>query len=300
MSTNIEIQKRCVVCGNMFTARTTVTKYCSASCTKRAYTNRVRNEKIEKAQANERQNLSLDKRLAKIQEKPIITISDAATYLGVSRPTIYKYIETGQIKYTRLGSKFLIKRIDIDILFTTKEYVRPEHSEKVITEFYTIEEIMEKYKVKKGCIYNRIKKKKIPKVIKRGIGYYSRTHVDSAFKSDVDPKIEEWYTVEELSVKLNESANSIYLFVSRNLIPKKREGQTVFYSKYHFDVARGFIQPIEERYYSVEEAMEKFNLTRDRLYYYTKFHNIPKQKVGKYIKISAPELDAIFEPPQIK
>ncbi|MCR1858885.1 DNA-binding protein, partial [Phocaeicola vulgatus] len=47
-------------------------------------------------------------------------------------------------------------------------------------------------------------------------------------------------------------------------------------------------------------AMEKFNLTRDQLYHYAKYHNIPKVKKGKYTLISKPELDKLLAAPKIE
>ena len=56
----------------------------------------------------------------------------------------------------------------------------------------------------------------------------------------------------------------------------------------------------EPQYYTVAEAMEKFNLTRDQLYHYAKYHNIPKVKKGKYTLISKPELDKLLAAPKIE
>jgi hypothetical protein len=61
---------------------------------------------------------------------------------------------------------------------------------------------------------------------------------------------------------------SIYGLASTNAIPKKKEGKIVYYSKKHFDIAKGVAQPEEPQYYTVAEAMKKFNLTRDQLYHY--------------------------------
>lgn len=44
--------------------------------------------------------------------------------------------------------------------------------------------------------------------------------------------------------------------------------------------------------------MEKFKLTRDQLYHYAKYHNIPKVKKGKYTLISKPELDKLLAAPK--
>lgn len=66
------------------------------------------------------------------------------------------------------------------------------------------------------------------------------------------------------------------------------------------DIAKGLIAPKEPKYYTIAEAMERFNLTRDQLYHYVKYHNIPRIKVGKYTKILRAELDKFFEPPKIE
>lgn len=81
---------------------------------------------------------------------------------------------------------------------------------------------------------------------------------------------------------------------------KKKVGITVYYSKKHFDIAKGIRQAEEPQYYTVQEAMEKFKITRDQLYHYTKYHQIPKIKKGKYTLISKPELDNLFEDPIIE
>ncbi len=55
--------------------------------------------------------------IAKIRDKPILTITEAATYIGVTRPTLYSYLKRGELKASRLGYKFLLKKEDIDNLF---------------------------------------------------------------------------------------------------------------------------------------------------------------------------------------
>ena len=104
----------------------------------------------------------------------------------------------------------------------------------------------------------------------------------------------------EIQEKFGMTLSAIYSFVSKNVIPKKKEGITVCYSKKHFDIAKGIATPEEPQYYTIPEAMDKFNLTRDQLYHYVKYHNITRIKVGKYTKISKPELDEFLAPPQIK
>lgn len=106
--------------------------------------------------------------------------------------------------------------------------------------------------------------------------------------------------MQEIQDKFDMTLAAIYTLASKNAIPKKKEGIMVWYSKKHFDIAKGIVQPKEPQYYTVAEAMEKFNLTRDQLYHYAKYHNISRAKVGKYVKISRPELDQLLGDPKIE
>ena len=72
--------------------------------------------------------------------------------------------------------------------------------------------------------------------------------------------------------------SAVYCFVSKNAIPKKKEGIMVYYSKKHVDIAKGVATPEEPKYYTVPEAMEKFNLTRDQLYHYAKYQISPRSR----------------------
>ena len=116
MSSNIRIEKVCQYCGEVFIAKTTVTKHCSDRCAKRAYKLRKKGEAIERS-AKETQRV-LNKSLIEIQEKDFLTVRDAAILLSSSRQTIYNLIARGTIKAVNLKErKTLIKRSEIDKLF---------------------------------------------------------------------------------------------------------------------------------------------------------------------------------------
>ena len=170
-----------------------------------------------------------------------------------------------------------------------------------ITDFYTIAEIKEKFGVKESWIYEIAKEHNIPRTFNRGRTYWSKKHIDSYFaKKAPDASITEWYSVAELQEKFGMTLSAIYTFVYKNVIPKRKDGKMVYYSKKHFDIAKGIATPEEPQYYTIPEAMGKYNLTRDQLYHYVKYHNITRIKVGKYTKILRSELDKFFEPPKIE
>lgn len=81
------------------------------------------------------------------------------------------------------------------------------------------------------------------------------------------------------------------------LFQRKNQTAGILFKK-HVDIAKGLAKA-EPEYYTTAEAMEKYNLTRDQLYHYVKWHHISKVQDGKYIKISRKELDDLLAPPLI-
>lgn len=302
MSSNIDIQKKCKWCGEIFTAHKMSTAYCSHKCANLAYKERVRKERIS-AYQKELSFKEYNEPLKDLEQREFFTPTVAAKLLGISRATIYRYLADETIKAVQFKGKTLIRRKDIDMLFeSSATYNKRLPQEKApITEFYTTAEVKEKYNVVDSWIFVVAKKHNIPRTFNRGKTYWSKKHIDNYFgKKAADPEITEWYSVQEIQDKFGMSLAAIYTLASKNAIPKKKEGIMVSYSKKHFDIAKGIAQPDEPQYYTVAEAMAKFNLTRDQLYHYAKYHNIPRVKVGKYVKISRPELDKLFEAPKIE
>ena len=236
-------------------------------------------------------------------DKDFFTPSEAAKYIGISRATFYRYLETNLIKSVQLKRKTIIRKRDIEALFDNASPYKKHlpRSKQSITDFYTTAEIKEKFGVKESWIYEIAKEHNIPRTFNRGRTYWSKKHIDCYFaKKAPDANITEWYSVAELQEKFGMTLSAIYTFVYKNVIPKRKEGKMVYYSKKHFDIAKGIATSEEPQYYTILEAMEKYNLTRDQLYHYVKYHNITRIKVGKYTKILRSELDKFFEPPKIE
>ena len=300
MSSKIDIQKRCKWCNAVFTAHKTTTEYCSHRCANLAYKDRVRKQRIESLQHELGKSIKTPPNL----NKEYLTPSEVAELLNIGRTSIYRYIRNGTIKVIRFERKTLVRRADIEDMtdFIVQEVENNKAKEKApITDFYTTAEVKEKYHVNESWIFAVAKKNNIPRTFNRGKTYWSKKHIDNYFsKKAANPEITEWYTVQEIQEKFNMTLAAIYVLASKNAIPKKKEGVMVSYSKKHFDIAKGIVQADEPQYYTVAEAMAKFNLTRDQLYHYAKYHNIPRVKVGKYVKISRPELDHLLGGPKIE
>lgn len=301
MSSNLKIKKICAWCGKEFIAQKTTTACCSKQCANALYKKRKRDEAI-KANNQFVEKKIDEKPIERIKNKPFLTITETAIYLGVTRPTVYGYIKKRELKVSRLGFKYFLKKEDIDKLFNTPIEFHTTIKEKApITDFYTTAEVKEKYHVNESWIFAIAKKHNIPRTFNRGKTYWSKKHIDTYFaKKAPNPDITEWYSTQEMQEKFSMTLSAIYTFAHKNAIPKKKEGIMVYYSKKHVDIAKGIAKPEETMYYTVAEAMEKFNLTRDQLYHYVKWHHISKIKKGKYTFISQAELDKLLAPPKIK
>lgn len=256
MSSRIDIQKRCKWCNAVFTAHKTTTEYCSHRCANLAYKDRVRKQRIESLQHELGKSIRTPPNL----NKEYLTPSEVAKLLNIGRTSIYRYIHNGIIKVIRFERKTLVRRADIENMtdYLSKENEKTSTKEKApITDFYTTAEVKEKYHVNESWIFAVAKKNNIPRTFNRGKTYWSKKHIDTYFaKKAPNPDITEWYSTQEMQEKFGMTLSAIYCFVSKNAIPKKKEGIMVYYSKKHVDIAKGIAAPEEPQYYTVAEAME--------------------------------------------
>ena len=89
MGSNIYLQKICEQCGKEFTARTTVTRFCSHTCSSRAYKDRTRKDKVEKIKTDTIRIKT--KEIREIQARDVLTVSEVAATLSLSVKTVSTY-----------------------------------------------------------------------------------------------------------------------------------------------------------------------------------------------------------------
>lgn len=297
-----KIKKVCEYCGTVFYAQKLTTRFCSHRCNNLAYKERVRQKRIQEVETKVQTVIS-EQPISDFKDKEYLSFKEAATLLGLSKQAIYKMVYAGKLRAFRVSSRLsFIRKGDIDRMLEARPYEQRHPKDTIpITDFYTTAEVKEKFNVAESWVFAIAKKNNIPRTFNRGKTYWSKKHIDAYFaKKAPNPDITEWYSTQEIQEKFGMTLAAVYCFVSKNAIPKKKEGIMVYYSKKHVDIAKGVAAPEEPKYYTVPEAMERFNLTRDQLYHYATYHNIPKVKKGKYTLISKPELDKLLAPPKIE
>lgn len=115
MSSNIRVERKCQNCGSLFTAKTTVTKFCGDNCAKRNYKKRKREEKVYSSNAETATELQLP--LMTAQSKDYLEVRDLTTLLGLSRRTAYRLIKANKLHALKLGNRYVIRRKDLDKMF---------------------------------------------------------------------------------------------------------------------------------------------------------------------------------------
>tara|TARA_B100000963_G_C22260290_1_gene508238 strand:- start:248 stop:604 length:357 start_codon:yes stop_codon:yes gene_type:complete len=118
MSSKIEVKRVCEYCKKEFTAKTTVTKYCSHRCNQRAYKERMRTKKIDSSIIKTIQ--VKNQNIEQIKAKEFLKVSEVAQLLNCSVRSAYNYIDSGIISSVNLGHRMTrVKRSEIDKLFDT-------------------------------------------------------------------------------------------------------------------------------------------------------------------------------------
>lgn len=181
MSTNIKVQRICQLCGKEFTARTTTTRYCSHKCNSRAYKANAKGLKIELT--NTQTHSFKAKPIEEIKAKPFLSVMEACILLGISRRTIYRMLQRGEVNAGKAGRRTIVKREDLDRLFVHPLPVKeagPQQYE--INECYSLTEIQEKYGISESAVHNLIKRYNIPKIKNGWYAYVPKNEIEKYFE----------------------------------------------------------------------------------------------------------------------
>jgi len=167
----MKIKKKCIYCGNSFTAQTLITKYCSPTCNKRHYKIRLKKGEIEIASFKENSlATNLYERQTLLNMKYYLSINETMELIGISRSTIYRLIKTNKIDVTKIGKRVLIAKSELEDLLnsSTKTFI-PDSVHDIkqnfnIQNYYYIGEVQNKYGISEKQLHTLLIKHSIEKV----------------------------------------------------------------------------------------------------------------------------------------
>lgn len=181
MSSNIRIQKICEYCNHVFTAKTTVTKYCCDACAKKAYKARKRNEKLGITATQYQQTKEMP--IEDIKSKEFLSVSDASKLLGISKRTIYRLFDSGKLYRVKLGTRTIINRSQIDSLFEIPEVTIPVYNTNKfnVKDYYSMEGVRSLFNISEKALYSIIKRNNINKIHKPPYVYVLKKDIHNIF-----------------------------------------------------------------------------------------------------------------------
>ena len=148
-------------------------------------------------------------------------------------------------------------------------------------DYYSGEEVMSIYKVKKSWLYTSAKRNQIPMCRIAGKNYYSKRHIDEFFGTAVDIHcITEWVTADDVEEAFSMSKSALRAYTYRHKIPTKREYGRTYYSKEHLEELRRTDPMSDDSYYTTEQVQQLYGLTSANICHIVRVHHISKVKVG--------------------
>lgn len=205
----------------------------------------------------------------------------------------------------------MVSRIDFDLAF--KQYqqgleakaprivVKPKKKKKTDVVptpegYYSAKEIAEKHKISVKHVWVLTREHNIPKIAIRGFNYYEQPPIDELFRRfDEFSYIKEWLTGEEVEKEYGMTPVGRRSFAYRNKIPTKIEHGITYYSKLHIDEAKGITFVGKDSYYSVQDIMDKYDITRDMVYYIIRSNDIGKIQRGRFTYLLKKDVDEVIQ-----
>jgi len=177
MTSKIRILRICEYCNEEFSARTTVTKFCSHSCSKKTWKKRNKEKKIENSNQETIQKLSLH--IEKIKANEYLTIPEAAKLIRVSRSSIYRIIWSGALKVLKVKSKTIIAKSELDdfLLKLSNDTSAIKDSITEETELLSFPEILHLYPISEKTLYSMVKRKQITKKKIMGTNFVPKVEI---------------------------------------------------------------------------------------------------------------------------
>ena len=169
----------------------------------------------------------------KPERKPITefyTTKEIQEKFGVSEAWVFKLAKEKKIpKVLHHGKTYWSKR------HVEKHFAKHIENNSIV-EWYSVQDMMEKFNMTTSAVYCFVSKFNIPKKKIKTSVYYSKQHVDAAKGINKPPK-EEFYTMKEAVQHFGMTEDQIYKYAKKAKVSKHMEGRIVLMNKRELDAA---------------------------------------------------------------
>ena len=169
----------------------------------------------------------------KPERKPITefyTTKEIQEKFGVSEAWVFKLAKEKKIpKVLHHGKTYWSKQ-------RVEKHFAKHIENNSIVEWYSVQDMMEKFNMTTSAVYCFVSKFNIPKKKIKTSVYYSKQHVDAA-KGINEPPKEEFYTMKEAVQHFGMTEDQIYKYAKKAKVSKHMEGRIVLMNKRELDAA---------------------------------------------------------------
>ena len=281
------VTRKCPCCGSAFTTDNLKRKYCSDTCRnthqmrKKRARSKARKARIETSAAREA-----------LEGKTHLSISEAAKFLGVSRPTLYARIEQGELTPLRVSTRTV--RIPIEQLETSTQ-MQPRPTKGDFSSLISKADVLSKYDISERWLYKCLKEEGIrPKLIK-GVSFLPKPDIERMFKPKPVYNPDEWIDAEDLINKEGLARKYISDFARRKAIPCRRIGRTLLVSKKEWEKAHIFQGDRDKNYLTVDQAKKHYHIGQQTFYDKTNEAGVDGIRQGNRVYYRIVDLDRLFK-----
>lgn len=195
----------------------------------------------------------------------------------------------------RLEGAKKVERIDEADMVVLKPKAKEVVCPPTPSGYYSAEDVATMFKCSLKHVWTLTRENKIPKISLNHFNFYEKQGIDELYnRKNHYADITDWITPAEMRTTYNMTKDATSAFIRRHNIPSKVEYGKTYYSKQHIDVIKTGNFEDRDRYYSVQEAMKKFGLTKDLVFYYASHYKITKVKNGQFVFFRKEEFNRII------
>lgn len=137
----------------------------------------------------------------------------------MTKSSVYSFVSTNGIPRKNEQGKTYYSKNHVD------ELLKNRLGDENILEWYTTEDIYNKYGLKPHYIASFVCRLKIPRKRSGGKGYYSKEHFDNAIAEKDPPTI--FLTIEDAAICFSKSKEEIHRLVIKHNIPKLKDSKLI-------------------------------------------------------------------------
>lgn len=277
----------CPQCGKPFKTTASRKEFCSKSCAA------AREKENNRRNATAKSVISAKLALKQVESsKELLSISAAARYLGVSRPTIYKYIEEGKLSPIRKSDAVI--RIPIAQLQRSEDKTQQLPSADA-TGYMTKDEVIRKYDISETWFHRRVREKGVKSVRMGAKSYYQATVMYQLFHKEDLKDIGNWYTSEELAIREGISRKHICATARKLGIKVVRGSRISYIDKEGWDNRKIAPAILERDYMTADQIKQHYHIGNKTLYDKINASAVTKVKKGNYVYFLINDIDPLFK-----